>query len=199
MCPQPLPLSRCCLQVLGPHGDLQWHIAAEELTNMRTAAASAVASQEIVPPAHFASSSADAVVIAIIGTGPVAAAHLHAFALAYPAANFLIVSRLLQVPSPLSHLHARTHRPRTPSSADLHSSGRKTSAAATPTSAPACHPATTQHPPPPPPPSSSWQPPPPRPCSPVLTCGAVSCSSASVHSPLPTASALSRSRCAAPF
>jgi ornithine cyclodeaminase/alanine dehydrogenase-like protein (mu-crystallin family) len=76
---------------------------------MRTAAASAVASQEIVPPSHSAS-SADAVVIAIIGTGPVAAAHLHAFALAYPAANFLIVSRLLQVHSPLSHLHTGPHR-----------------------------------------------------------------------------------------
>lgn len=33
----------------------------------------------------------------------------------------------------------------------------------------------------------------------MLTCGAVSWSSASVHSPLPTASTLSRSRCAAPF
>jgi ornithine cyclodeaminase/alanine dehydrogenase-like protein (mu-crystallin family) len=90
--------SQLLAQVLGPHGDLQWHIAAEQLTNMRTAAASAVASQEIVPPFQPSPLQSDsAITIAIFGTGPVAAAHLNAFSRVYPSATFLIVSRLLQV------------------------------------------------------------------------------------------------------
>ena len=88
-----LPSYTVPLQVLGPHGDLRWHIAAEHLTNMRTAAASAVAAQEIVPALPPSS-----LTIAIVGTGPAAASHLAAFAHVYPTASFLVVSRLLQVP-----------------------------------------------------------------------------------------------------
>jgi hypothetical protein len=161
--------------VLGPHGDLQWHIAAEQLTTLRTAAASAVASREIIPPSPThpdSNSSAGAITIAIFGTGPVAAAHLDAFTRIYPLATFLIVSRVLQVSTrtraALLGLLTSTH---------FTHSVRKRSAAAMRISARACRPVTTRRLPPPPPPSSSLQRPPPRPCCHVLIFGAASWSS----------------------